>query len=240
MAQERLQKIIARSGLCSRREAEHLIVAGRVRVNRRVVRQLGACASARSDRIEVDGRRLAREGLVYILLHKPRGTVSTLSDPQGRPTVRSLLRGVAERVYPVGRLDYHTSGALLMTNDGGLMNALLSPQSGISKVYRAKLRGHLALKALEQLRTGVELDDGRRTRPAKVFVLEEGPTATWLQIELVEGQNRQIHRMAAAVGHSVQRLTRVSFAGLSVEGLKSGAYRMLNAKEKERLRALGA
>ncbi|MCC6876061.1 MAG: rRNA pseudouridine synthase [Sandaracinaceae bacterium] len=236
MASERLQKILARAGVASRRAAEELITSGHVRVNGRVVTELGARADAGADKIEVDGKRIVRERPVYFLVHKPRGMVTTLNDPQGRPHLGELLRGLGERVYPVGRLDFHTSGALLVTNDGELAEALMHPRRKVPKVYVAKLRGLLELSELERLRNGVELDDGYVTQPAEAVVLREEGGHTWVRVTLHEGKNRQIHRMADALGHPCLRLARLSFAGLDTEGLKPGQLRPLIPKEVERLR----
>lgn len=236
MAAERLQKIIAHAGIASRRAAEKMITEGRVRVNGRIVRELGAKAIAHKDKIEVDGRRIVREKPVYYLVHKPREMVVTLDDPEGRVCLGDLLRKVPERVYPVGRLDYHTSGALIVTNDGELTEALLHPKRAVPKVYAAKLRGHLDVPELDKLRNGVELDDGQRTDPAEVFVIREEPRNTWVQITLREGKNRQIHRMADAIGHPVQRLARTSFAGLDTKGLRPGEWRPITKKELEKLK----
>ncbi len=235
MAAERLQKILARAGVASRRGAERLILEGRVRVGGRVVRRLGVKADPLRDRIEVDGRRIVLEAPVHFLLHKPRGVMSTLRDPEGRPTVADLVRPVGRRVFPVGRLDYHTAGALLVTDDGELADALLRPVGRVPKVYAVKMRGHLDEEQLSVLRKGVVLDDGRRTRPAEVFVLREEATYTWVQMTLTEGRYRQIHRMGAAIGRPVLKLTRVSFAGLSIDGMRPGQLRPLRKRELERL-----
>jgi len=236
VAAERLQKILARAGVASRRAAERLVSAGRVRVNGRIVSELGTKADARRDRIEVDGKRVVMEKPVYYLVHKPREMVTTLRDPEGRETIADLLKKVPERVYPVGRLDYHTSGVLLVTNDGALADALLHPTRGVPKTYVAKVRGRVEEKELGALRKGVALDDGYKTAPAEVFVLREDARATWLQVSLHEGKNRQIHRMCEAVGLRVGRLARTSFAGLAVEGLRPGEIRPLTAREVEKLR----
>ncbi|MBX3276005.1 MAG: rRNA pseudouridine synthase [Sandaracinaceae bacterium] len=233
---ERLQKIIAHAGIASRRAAERLITDGRVRVNGRIVTELGTTADPRRDRIEVDGKRLVREKPVYYLVHKPREMVTTLSDPEGRETLGALLKHIPERVYPVGRLDYHTSGVVLVTNDGELADALLHPKKQVPKVYAAKLKGFLDVPELDKLRNGVELDDGYVTKPAEVFVLREEERNTWVRITLHEGKNRQIHRMADAIGHPVQRLVRVEFAGLTAEDLRPGEYRPLTKKELDRLK----
>lgn len=231
VAAERLQKLLARAGVASRRAAELLVSAGRVRVNGRVVTELGSKADAKRDKVEVDGKRVLTERHVYVLLHKPRGVVTTLSDPEGRETIASMLADVPGRVYPVGRLDFHTSGALLVTNDGGLTQALLHPAQKVPKTYVVKLAGHVGEEAIEKLAKGVALDDGYVTAPAMVTLLREEPTSTWLEVTIHEGKNRQIHRMAEAVGHRVMRLARVSFAGIDTEGLQPGRWRELDEKE---------
>lgn len=235
MAAERLQKILAHAGVASRRAAEKLILEGRVRVNGRIVTELGVRAQAHRDQIEVDGKRIVLEKPVYFVVHKPREMVTTLDDPEGRAHLGQLLKRITERVYPVGRLDYHTSGILLVTNDGGLADALLHPRTKVPKVYAAKVRGFLEVPELDRLRRGVTLDDGYVTKPAEVFVLREEERNTWVQITLFEGKNRQIHRMAEAIGHPVQRLVRTEFGGLTAEGLRPGQFRPLARREVEKL-----
>jgi len=232
---DRLQKLIAQSGLVSRRAAEELIVDGRVRVNGRIVRELGTKADLHHDRVEVDGKRLVAERPVYYILHKPRGVVTTLEDPEGRDTIADLLRGIDQRVFPVGRLDYHTSGALLVTNDGDLAQALLHPRKHVPKQYIAKMKGRLEVRELDALRNGVVLDDGYRTRKAELFVMREDGGNTWVHITITEGKNRQIHRMGMAIGRPVMRLSRIGFANLTTEGLRPGDYRELHGHEVEKL-----
>jgi 23S rRNA pseudouridine2605 synthase len=236
MAQERVQKILARAGIASRRAAEGLIVASRVRINGRIVTELGVKADPRRDRIEVDGRRVVAEKPVYYLLNKPRAAVTTLDDPEGRETIAAFLKNIPERVYPVGRLDYHTSGALLITNDGDMTQALLHPRRKVPKTYVAKLKGDLDTAELDALRGGVTLDNGERTGKAELFVLRHERGNTWLQITITEGKNRQIHRMAESIGRRVLRLSRLSFAGLTTEGLRPGSHRSLTAREINRLK----
>ncbi len=236
VAVERLQKILARAGVASRRAAELLVTGGHVRVNGRIVTELGSKADAKRDRVEVDGRRVVTERHVYVVLHKPRGVVTTLSDPEGRETIAGMLADVPGRVYPVGRLDFHTSGALLVTNDGALTQALLHPARNVPKTYVVKLQGHVAEEAMAKLAKGVALDDGYVTAPAVVTLLREEPTSTWLEVTIHEGKNRQIHRMAEAVGHRVMRLARMSFAGISSEGLAPGRWRELDEKEVAELK----
>ena len=234
---ERLQKVLARAGVASRRASEELILAGRVRVNGRVVTELGTKVDPHKDRVEVDGKRLVAEKPVYYVVHKPREMVTTLEDPEGRarPSATCCAK-VPERVVPVGRLDYHTSGALLVTNDGDMVDALLRPRSGVPKVYAVKFQGHLDVEELDALRNGVVLDDGYRTKPAEVFVLREERNHTWVQVTLTEGKNRQIHRMGDAIGHRVMRLARQSFAGIGIDRLRPGEYRELRREELQQLK----
>ncbi len=222
--QERLQKIIARAGVASRRAGEEMILAGRVRVNGAIVKELGAKADLFEDKIEVDGARLVAEAPRYILLHKPRNVVSTLADPEGRPTVADLLHDVGGRVYPVGRLDFATSGVLLVTNDGEFANALLHPRGGVPKTYVLKVHGNMGDEDVIRWATGVQLDDGI-TLPADVRILRHEDDKTWLEVTLREGRNQQIRRMGEATGFPVMRLARMSFAGVSSEGIRPGEWR---------------
>jgi 23S rRNA pseudouridine2605 synthase len=236
MAQDRLQKILAHAGVASRRAAEELILAGRVSVNGKVMSELGARADPERDKIELDGKRITAENLVYYVVHKPRAMVTTLSDPEDRPTIAELLGDVPERVYPIGRLDFHTSGALLVTNDGALAEALLHPKRGVKKTYVAKLDKSPDTQQLQALRLGVTLDDGYKTQAASVVVLREEDGHPWLEITISEGKNRQIHRMAEAVGLRVMRLVRTVFAGIDAGGLRPGQLRPLGEDEVDTLR----
>jgi 23S rRNA pseudouridine2605 synthase len=237
MTAERLQKVLAGAGVASRRRAEEIVAAGRVRVNGAIVKEMGVKVDPRRDRIEVDGRSIAAEKTVTVLLNKPRGVVSTARDPEGRPTVVDLVRGVGARLYPVGRLDWATSGALLMTNDGDLAHALTHPKFGVEKTYHVKLAGAVAEEVLDAWRKGVKLDDGALTRPAhSVFRVEVNEGGTWIQITIKEGRNRQIRRMAEATGVVVSKLKRISFAGISIEDVPIGTYRELSDKEIARLK----
>jgi 23S rRNA pseudouridine2605 synthase len=236
MATERLQKLLASAGVASRRAAEKLIKDGHVRVNGRIVVELGVKADIVRDKVEVHGRRVVAEQPVYYLLHKPREVVTTLDDPEKRECVADLMKSVPERIFPVGRLDYHTSGALFLTNDGDMAQALLHPRKHVPKTYIAKFKGSLSLPKLQALREGVVLDDGERTRKADLFVLNEEHGNSWLQITITEGKNRQIHRMGDAIGQRVMRLSRVSFAGISIEGLRPGQSRALSPTEVARLK----
>jgi pseudouridine synthase len=233
--QERLQKIIAEAGITSRRKAEELIVQGRVSVNGRVVAELGSKADPACDRILVDGRPVRRTGRrLYLLLNKPPGYVSTVSDPQHRPTVISLVRDIKERVYPVGRLDYHSSGLMLLTNDGELANFLMSPKSGVPRTYHVKLESQVGAEALKKLEEGIVLD-GRRTAPCQIhpLALREKP---WYEITLVEGRYHQVRRMFERLGPGVVKLKRVGIAFLTDRGLAPGRFRQLTAGEVNRLK----
>lgn len=236
MAQERIQKILARAGLSSRRGAEELISAGRVKVNGKTVTELGAKANPRSDRIEVDGKLIGAERPVYVLFHKPRGVVCTMSDPEGRPTVAQYVKDVEERIVPVGRLDFHTSGVLLMTNDGDFAAALAHPSKKVEKVYVAKLRGVLDDAAIEELQKPITID-GKSTHGAQARRLRTEGDKTWVEFTLREGKNRQIHHIAEQSGTAVFRLARLSFAGLTADGLRPGQWRYLT---KDELRAFKA
>jgi len=228
----RLNAFLARAGLASRRRADELIKAGRVTVNGEPG-QLNTVVGAR-DRVEVDGREVARQPLRYVLLHKPSGVVTTARDPQRRPTVVELVPH-EPRVVPVGRLDADTTGALLLTNDGQLAHRLAHPRYGVEKTYVAVVEGDPDDAALRELREGVELDDGR-TAPARARRLGPG------RVELVlhEGRKHQVKRMLAAVGHPVTRLHRSAYAGLTLEGLEPGACRELEPSEVKQLGASGA
>jgi 23S rRNA pseudouridine2605 synthase len=226
----RLNAFLARAGVASRRRADELIRAERVRVNGEPG-QLNTFVE-RGDVVEVDGERVAAQALAYVLLHKPAGVVTTARDPRGRPTVVGLVRHPA-RVVPVGRLDSDTTGALLLTNDGPLAHRLAHPRYGVDKVYEADVEGEPAAEALRWLAEGVELDDGR-TAPARVRRL--GPSR--LELILHEGRKHQVKRMCAAVGHPVLRLHRSRYAGLGVGDLAPGEWRELTPAELRSLRAL--
>ena len=230
VSQERLQKYLAGAGISSRRHAEDLITAGRVRVDGRLVTELGTKIDALHVRVEVDGRLVVNQPRVYILLHKPRGYVTTLHDPEGRPTVVSLVSKVGCRVVPVGRLDFATSGVLLMTNDGEFVAKLQHARYGAKKVYHAKVRGLVDDGSLERWRRSIDIQ-GHTTRPAVVQVLQIEDDKTWLSVTLNEGKNRQIHRLGEQAGHPVLRLMRVEYAGLTVSDLRPGAWRHLTRQE---------
>src|SRR3989440_1189714 len=225
----RLNAYLARAGVASRRGSDDLIKAGRVRVND-LPGELNTYVHS-GDRVEVDGEEVTLQGLRYVLLNKPAGTVTTARDPQGRPTVVELVEEIPERVVPVGRLDADTTGALLLTNDGPLAHRLAHPRYGVEKVYGVDVEGEPDDAALRQLAEGVYLDDGR-TAPAKVRRLRPGK----LELTLHEGRKHQVKRMCEAVGHPVRRLHRSLYAGLTVEGLEPGAWRELEPFEVDQLR----
>lgn len=239
MEEIRLQKIIAMAGITSRRKAEKLIVEGKVRVNGQIVTELGIKADPFKDKIEVDGKRVVLQKPVYYLFYKPQGVVTTLYDPEGRPTIKDYIRQIRERVFPVGRLDYNTTGALLITNDGDMAYKLLHPKGKIPKTYIAKLKGVVSIEKLDLLRNGVELEDGK-TAPSELWVVKQTPKYTTIQITIYEGRNRQLHRMALAIGHPLLKLKRISFAGLTIDGLKPGQIRPLTEKEVMKLKKLVA
>jgi 23S rRNA pseudouridine2605 synthase len=229
MALERLQKILSRAGVASRRAAEGLIRAGRVRVDGRVVSELGVSADPLRAHVEVDGRRVLAQTAVYIVLNKPRAVVSTLRDPEGRRTVAELVRP-GPRVVPVGRLDYHTSGALLFTNDGDFLNALAHPRHRVPRIYVLKVKGAVDDGALERWREPIPIE-GRRTQPATVRRLRFEGDKTWLEVQLGEGRNQHVRRLAEHAGFPVLRLSRLSFAGIGTEGLRPGQWRPLSTDE---------
>jgi 23S rRNA pseudouridine2605 synthase len=230
LATERLQKILARGGFASRRAAERIITEGRVRVNGRVVTELGSKADPYKDKVEVNGVRVVAEPAVYVVLHKPRGVVTTMSDPEGRPSVREILEPIGSRVYPVGRLDFATSGVLLATNDGDFAEGMMHPKKAVPKTYVVKVSGAMQPKDLDRWREGIRLEDGV-TLPAKVSFLRHEGDKTWFELTIREGRNQQIRRMGEASGFPVMRLARLSFAGITAEGLRPGAWRYLAPDE---------
>jgi len=268
---ERLQKILSQAGVASRRAAERLMLEGRVTVNGATVRELGTKADAAHDDIRVDGRRIKLpERHRYILLNKPRGYVTTRSDPQRRPTVIDLLRGVTDYVYPVGRLDFDSEGLLILTNDGDLAAMLTHPRHGVARVYEARVLGVPDAHDLDRLARGVVID-GRRTEPANIrvmsgtrqhFLRRAGPhprarkdrrlerslsppgeadgASAILEITVREGRNRQVRKMCEAIGHPVTQLTRVAIGPIRDRALKLGRWRALTPDEVNKLRAVAA
>jgi len=237
---ERLQKILAAAGIASRRKAEKIIRSGRVAVNGAIVTELGSKADPDADRITVDGKPLAApERHLYFLLHKPKGYVTTVSDPEGRPTVMDLIGKIHERIYPVGRLDYASEGLLLLTNDGDLAQRLTKAGEHMPKTYNVKISGRPDEKSIERLRQGITipLEDGRRvkTSPAKIRLIEDTANP-WYEVTLVEGRNRQIHRMFQAVGFLVEKIKRVQFGPLKLD-VPSGKFRTLSDREVAQLKS---
>ncbi|MDX2257038.1 MAG: pseudouridine synthase [Pseudanabaenaceae cyanobacterium bins.39] len=235
---DRLQKILSRYGVASRREAERMILAGRVSVNGVLVKELGTKADPHSDRITIDGQILTVEApeLIYLLLNKPRNVICTRDDPQGRTTVLELLPPEFQHLYPVGRLDYDSSGALLLTNDGEFANCLMHPRHHVPKTYEVWVQGMPSDRDLETWRSGVILD-GKMTKPAIVQMMRSASNQSCLQIVLSEGRNRQIRRIAEQLGHPVNKLHRVAIGDVSLLDLRSGNYRSLNNREIQRLLA---
>ena len=248
---ERLQKIIAAAGIASRRKAEELITAGRVAVNGKVVSQLGAKADPARDHIRVDGKLLsAPQQKTYIVLNKPKGYVTTVSDPEGRPTVMDLIRGAgSERIYPVGRLDWNSEGLLLLTNDGELAAHLMNARSHVAKTYLVKVSGKPSEVALAKLRDGVRIggatDGGRKmpamkTAPAKIKLaqtqshIKDAPNP-WYEVTLIQGRNRQIHRMFEHIGHHVEKIKRIRYGPLELD-VALGEFRRLTPPEVAALR----
>lgn len=234
----RLQKAIADSGLCSRRKAEELIEQGRVTVNGQVVRQRGTKVDLRRDHVKVDGHHLKPvPPQAFVMLNKPAGCVSTLSDPEGRPSIASLLRGVRLRVFPVGRLDFDAEGLVLLTNDGHLAHALLHPRYHVPKTYLIKVKGVLSPDEIKELETGVVLEDGK-TAPAHVRKVRKAEANSWIDLTIHEGRKHQVKRMLEAVGHPVLRLKRVRFGPLMLGDLEPGQFRYLTDREANALRSL--
>ena len=228
---ERLQKVLAKAGVASRRRAEELIRQGKVRVDGKVVTEMGTKVDPETQNIECDGVALvSQEEKVYILLNKPTGYLSTVDDPQGRPIVTDLLKNIAERVYPVGRLDLNTEGALLLTNDGELSQKILHPSHEVNKTYVAKVKGVPGKKKLDALSKGIELE-GRKTWPARIKVLKTEAQSTVIQIIIHEGRKRQVRKMFEAIGHPVLALKRTAYGQLELGGLGPGKYRFLTPRD---------
>jgi 23S rRNA pseudouridine2605 synthase len=242
MAAERLQKIIAAAGIASRRKAEELIASGAVTVNGKIVKELGTKADLASDRIKVGNKVLqASQQNLYILVNKPKGYVSSVSDPERRKTVLELVGRVNARVYPVGRLDYNSEGLLILTNDGELANKLTHASSGVPKTYLVKVSGDPTEESIERLRRGVSIPQGRdphgdrvKTAPAKIRKFREGDNP-WFEVTLIEGRNRQIRKMFEEVGHHVEKIKRVKYGPLELD-VELGKARRLTEKEVDQLR----
>lgn len=233
---ERLQKVIAHAGLASRRKAEQLITEGKVKVNGKVVKELGIKVGPH-DRVEVEGVPMEKEEPVYFLLYKPRGVISAVKDDKGRKVVTDFFPEIKERIYPVGRLDYDTSGLLLLTNDGEFANTLMHPKHELDKVYVAKVKGLPLRETLKKLEKGIVLEDGK-TAPArtKLISTDKGKQTSIVEITIHEGKNRQIRRMFEAIGHPVIKLKRERYGMLTLHGLSAGDSRELTPHEVKQLR----
>ena len=235
MSQERLQKLLAHAGVASRRKAEQLIVEGRVTLNGAVVTELGTKADPQVDYVKVDGKRVgAPERLVYLAMNKPKNCVTTVSDPEGRETVMELLHGVKARVYPVGRLDYHSEGLLLLTNDGEFAKRITSAGTHVVKTYIVKTNGPLTPEQQEQFRHGVPLG-GKRTAPAGLKLIRSGESP-WYEVQLIEGRQNQIRLMFKHFGRLVEKLRRVKVGFLELGPVKPGKFRHLTPSEVARFR----
>jgi 23S rRNA pseudouridine2605 synthase len=243
---ERLQKIIAAAGISSRRKAEEMITQGRVSVNGQTVTELGTKADLGSDHIKVDGKLLqGAERHVYLLLNKPKGYVTTVSDPEGRPTVMDLVKSVGARIYPVGRLDWSSEGLLLLTNDGELASKLTKAASHVQKTYLVKIAGRATEENIEKLRRGIKIGakPGPRrlapihTAPAQIHLMKDGANP-WYEVTLIEGKNRQIRRMFEEVGHHVEKIKRVKYGPLTLN-VEPGQFRELTLAEVSALRRSG-
>ncbi|MGE3609096.1 MAG: pseudouridine synthase [Bacteriovoracaceae bacterium] len=234
----RLQKVIADCGVTSRRKAENLILQGKVSVNGKVVTELGTKVNPHSDVIQVEGNTLELMAIdkVYIVMNKPRAYMTTLSDPEGRPTVMELIYGVKQRIFPVGRLDYLSEGLLILTNDGDLANMIMHPRYEVEKVYEVKVFGHVNEGILARIKRGVMTEDGL-LKPKSVRVIEQLPNKTWLEFRLNEGKNREIRKICEAVDLTVDKLRRVAIEGLNIQSLPVGQY--MFTTRKELLKALG-
>lgn len=236
MPEERLQKILSQAGVTSRRKAEQLIVEGRVSVNGKTITELGSKADLETDHIKVDGKLLKKpKHHTYIAIHKPKGVVTTVSDPEGRETIMHLLRGVRERVFPVGRLDYASEGLLLLTNDGEFAHRITAPASHVIKTYVVKANGPLTEEQEKMFREGISLH-GRKTAPAEIKLIKPGANP-WYEVKLAEGRQNQIREMFKSFGRLVEKLRRVKIGFLELD-LPPGRWRTLTSKEVERFRKI--
>jgi len=237
--EQRLQKLIAAAGVASRRHAEELIAAGRVTVNGEVIKELGSKADPEKDHIKVNGKlinpQLKSREKVYVLLNKPKGYLSSVSDPEGRPLVTELLPPALGKVHPVGRLDFNTEGLLLLTNDGDFTNYVTAARNRVQKVYEVKVKGVPTESGIERLRRGITLEDGTRTAPAKITKLHETQTNAWYEVLLHQGRNQQVRRMFELIGHSVLKLRRTRIGFIKDEHLKPGHWRFLLPGEVGRI-----
>ncbi len=237
LMEQRLQKILSGFGIASRRKAEELIVEGKVTVNGEVA-TVGMKADPLKDHIKVNGKLITGQRAihkVYLAFNKPKGVVTTLSDPEGRPAINDFLKGVKPRVFPVGRLDYDSEGLLLLTNDGDFANSILHPTKKTNKTYLVKVKGELEEDKLEKLRRGIKLEDGV-TMPAKAKKIRLSENNSWIEMIIYEGKKRQIRRMLEKVGHPVLKLKRIAINGIKLGDLKPGEIRQLTNEELERIR----
>jgi 23S rRNA pseudouridine2605 synthase len=238
LALERIQKILAKTGIASRREAERMVVEGRVSVNGKVVETLGFKADPSKDHIKVDGRRLTHfEPKVILLINKPRGYLSTVKDPKGRPTIMDLLKNVKWRIYPVGRLDFDAEGLLLLTNDGDLAHVLSHPKFSIPKIYLAKVAGVPEEKELMRLKRGVMLEDGQ-AKAVSCSLIRQREKNSWIRVVVTEGRNHLVKRMFSAIGHIVLKLKRIEYGPIQLGDLPFGQFRYLTPAEMEKLKKI--
>jgi pseudouridine synthase len=237
--EQRLQKLIAAAGIASRRHAEELIASGQVTVNGKVITEPGTKADVERDHIKVRGKLinplLAKREKVYVLLNKPKGYLSSVADPEGRPLVTELLPASLGRLHPVGRLDFNTEGLLFLTNDGDFTNFITSARNRVEKVYEAKVKGHPPEAAIERIRRGITLDDGTKTAPARITKVAETGSNAWFEVVLHQGRNQQIRRMFDHIGHSVVKLRRARIGFLQDDNLRPGYWRLLAPHEVRRL-----
>lgn len=232
--EQRIQKILAQMGIASRRKAEELIIEGRVTVNGKIA-TLGMKADPAKDHIKVDGRLLVRpEPKIYLVFNKPVGVVTSLSDPEGRPTIKDFLKGIKYRVFPVGRLDYDSEGLLLITNDGDFAHRILHPSKKMPKTYIVKVKGIIEEDGMERLRSGVRLEDGL-TAPAKAKRIRKSENNSWVEITIYEGRKRQVRRMLEKVGHPVIKLRRIAIGSLKLGDLRPGEMRRLTQEEIKKI-----
>ena len=235
MSLTRLNKFLAQAGVCSRRKADELIRTGRVKVDGKIITQVGTKIDPDRQKVEVDGQRVTPSAKVYYLFYKPRGYLTALSDPHGRATISSFLRSLPTRVFPVGRLDADTEGLLLLTNDGDLAHQLLHPRFGLKRVYEATVKGHPGREKIKELlEKGIEVE-GRRVFPKAIQLLKRTPRTSTYQVVVGEGRKREVRKLFAAIGHPVLRLKRLAFGPLELKDLKPGEIRPLTPQEKNLL-----
>jgi len=237
---DRLQKVMAHAGIASRRKCEEIIAEGRVSVNGEIVTEMGVKVDPEVDEIIVDGNTISKEKKVYILLNKPKGFITTVSDPEERDTVMDIIPDIKQRLYPVGRLDFNTSGLLILTNDGDLTYKLTHPKKEVDKTYEVEVNGQIKESEFEKFHQGIVID-GRRTTPAKVDNIRfyKDDNKTKFEITIHEGRNRQVRRMCEIIGYPVRKLKRTAFAFLKIDNLNKGEYRYLTEKEVKKLKKLG-